>query len=99
MMQEPMADHLTQGPAHTINGWHKGLPTCFACVLAITFEQDVCVSVRVCLVAFPPKRPTHPDRIADIAAQVLTSRPAGAGCGTPACRSALCKKGSCIGTI
>ena len=99
MMQEPMADHLTRGPAHTINGWHKGLLACFARILAIMFEQDVCVSVCVCLVAFPPKRPTHPDRIADIAAQVLTSGRASAGCGKPACCSALCKKGSCIGTI
>ena len=38
------------------------------------FEQDVCVNMRVCLVAFPPKCPMHPDSIADVATQVVTSQ-------------------------
>ena len=70
----------------------KGSPACFAHVLAIVFEQDVCVSVRVCLGALPSKRPTHPYRIADVAPQVVTSRLAGAKCITHASCLALCKR-------
>ena len=57
---------------HYMDNMDKGSPARFARVLAVTFEQDVCVSVCGCLVAFPRKRPTHPDRIADVPAQVVT---------------------------
>ena len=56
--------------------YHKGSPARFARILAVTLKQDACVTVRVCLVAFPRKHPTHRDRIADVAAEVVTYRPA-----------------------
>ena len=80
MQVVPLGDISNQrGPAkEVVQEWlvDEGSPARFARVFTVTFGQDVGVSVRVCLVAFPRKRPTHPDRIADVAAQAVTYRPA-----------------------